>query len=285
MPATPEDVVNQALVLLNYPRRIGSLYDGSGPAAAALELYGQVRDAALLRRKPDWAKRDATLVLLNTAPDITWDAADHPPLPWKFEYSVPADCLLPLQIKRFDFDMAWRPRYQPFRVGRRNDTHSILTNTADAILIYVSQALPPSMWYDDFTDVVVRELAKRLQGNARLWMLELARETVPTNFQDHGAQQSMISLLSPDPPPTRRQEIGLETPEIEPSQRAELPTASPDFDPPQQSDLPLISPDFEPAQRSDLDLTSIDVTEPRQQPRMREPQILHELSSAGDEGA
>ena len=49
----PADVVNAALDRVGYKKNVGSLYDGSEQAAAALAIYGQTRDDT---RSGSWGK-------------------------------------------------------------------------------------------------------------------------------------------------------------------------------------------------------------------------------------
>ena len=93
---TPEDVVNAALSGIGLKIRIGSLLEGSEPAKAALDIYGQTRDALL--RSDDWgfARGDETLAAtktgLNDYTVMPWSST-YPPYPWKYQFTYPADCL------------------------------------------------------------------------------------------------------------------------------------------------------------------------------------------------
>lgn len=171
---TIENVVNQALDLIGYKRRIGNIYDGSPGAVQALDIWQQTRDALLTSMRPDWARKDATLTLLRVAPSIqgsfsnydvtAWGNA-YPPLPWLYEYTSPADNLYPLLVKRKPFTVPeFRPRYHPF-LHRIVDstTETILCNVPDAILIYIYPVLDPNIWPNDFTDAMILTLAKKFE--------------------------------------------------------------------------------------------------------------------------
>ena len=84
--SSPADVVNLSLVRIGYKERVSWLYDGSNAARAALDIYGQTRDALL--RDGDWpfAMRSAVGVLLKQAPD-----AYVPPTAWV--YRLPATAM------------------------------------------------------------------------------------------------------------------------------------------------------------------------------------------------
>src|SRR5215469_1466829 len=172
---TIEGVINQALDLVGYPDHIGNIYEGSKASVIALNTWGHTRDMLLMTAQPVWAKKDIQLIQLKTAPNINngytdyssgWVGTSHPPLPWLYEYAYPADCLLPLQIKLAPmFVPVWRPRAKPWRPAFDPVTqnHVILSNEANAILIYIAQILDPNDWYQDFTELVIESLAKKFQ--------------------------------------------------------------------------------------------------------------------------
>ena len=68
MATSVESLVNQALRRASYKIEIGSIYEGTTAARAALTLYGQTRDDLIRMKDWDFARQDATLVLLKTAP-------------------------------------------------------------------------------------------------------------------------------------------------------------------------------------------------------------------------
>lgn len=162
---SPEDVCNQALALIG-PLRIGTLHEGSPQAVAAIELWSQTRDALLQKVNPDWARRDAVLVVSKTAPeyssDVPWSASD-PALPWKFEYLQPADCVDPLLIKPSYLSIpVYRPRAVPFRLTQAAPP-TILCDLPNAILTYVAQVLSPDDMQRDFIAQLVTILAVAFQ--------------------------------------------------------------------------------------------------------------------------
>lgn len=170
---TIEGICNQALDVIGYTRHIGNIYEGTKAARIALNLWKQTRDALLSSTAPDWAKIDAPLVLLKSAPGINNGMADYiginwsstyPPIPWLYEYQYPADCVNPLQIKSTPgFLPVWRPRIRPFRTNFESGMRSILTNEPNAILIYVTQVLDPNDWQEEFQELMVMTLAKKFE--------------------------------------------------------------------------------------------------------------------------
>lgn len=175
-----EDVFNNALDLIHRPR-IFTFYDGTVESLIGADIFATTRDALLNQVQPDWSHKDATLTLLKSAPGIVngaanyvnpWDPAFNPPIPWLYEYAVPVDCLEPLQIKAMQvFLPVWKPRAQPFRLAYDPVTANqvVLTNTEEAMLVYVAQILNPDDWQADFRDMVIEALAKRMS-------VELARK-------------------------------------------------------------------------------------------------------------
>lgn len=167
--ATIESVCNQALDVIGYPRHIGNIYDGTKAAIIALNAWGQTRDSALAMRNPEWARKDGVLSLSKSAPNIVngtasypgaWSTA-YPPIPWLYEYLWPADCVRPLQIKSTPANVPiWRPRPNQQRWLIDTNAMTVLTNEADAILTYIFAVLDPNIWYQDFTDQMVAEMAK-----------------------------------------------------------------------------------------------------------------------------
>jgi len=172
---TIEGVINQALDLVGYADHIGNIYEGSKASVIALNTWGHTRDMLLMTAQPVWAKKDTQLTLLKSAPNINngyadyssgWNSTNNPPLPWLYEYAYPVDCLLPQQIKLAPmFVPVWRPRAKPWRPAFDPVTqnHVILSNEANAILIYIAQILDPNDWYQDFTELVIESLAKKFE--------------------------------------------------------------------------------------------------------------------------
>lgn len=166
-----EAVCNAALDTIGYKRHIGSIFDGTPAARVALDVWGQTRDETLSAVRPDWARKDAVLVVKRAAPadfyqSVAWDNT-YPPFPYYFSYSYPADCLVPLQVKPRPFVAGplYRPRAIAFReaMDALDGSTVILTNQPTAALVYIAQILDPSQWHDEFTALVVRSLAQKLQ--------------------------------------------------------------------------------------------------------------------------
>ena len=171
--SSPADAVNIALRKIGYKLRVGSLYEGSLAAKNALDLYAQTRDQLL--RQDDWgfAERNIQMTLLKSAPvngyipPVTWNPATNPPIPWKFEYQRPTDCL---KIRSVKPTPLFVPNYdpQPHIFGEANDTtltppaQVILCNVANALLVYTGQITDLTAWEADTIETFVDALAERL---------------------------------------------------------------------------------------------------------------------------
>lgn len=172
-----EDIVNAALARLKAPIRVGKLTDGSVPSKIALDTIGQTRDALL--REGDWgfARRDVDLTLLKSAPAggyiaVPWDPVTYPPLPWRYAYEYPADCLKVRQIQRqpnFIPDFAPAPvvfetpnTYVSATPDPNVELKCIVCNVPNAILTYTGQVLDPSLWEASFVELMISAMAEVL---------------------------------------------------------------------------------------------------------------------------
>lgn len=170
---SPEDIVNAALSRIGVKMRVGSLQEGSEAAKVALDNYGQTRDDLLREGEWGFARRDATLTLLKTGLNsyagVTWDPATYPPLPWKYEYTYPSDCLKVRSIRPAasilpDFDP------QPVVFDTPNDNaytparKVIVCNVGPvAILTYTGQVTNPATWETTFVEAMIAAMAERME--------------------------------------------------------------------------------------------------------------------------
>lgn len=192
----PTAIVNDALVRIGYKRRIGNLYEGSEASKLALDIYGQTRDEML--RTGNWlfARRDLVMTLLKSAPaagylpPVVWSDA-YPPLPWKFEYVYPDDCLKVRSIRPQPIFLA---NYDPKAVNYSlaNDVSYtpakkvILCNVpAPAYLVYTAQVTDPATWEVSFTESLCASLGRRLApalANLQTAQAEAGDEKVETEM-------------------------------------------------------------------------------------------------------
>ena len=171
---SPEGIVNLALGRIKYPMRIGSIWEGSKAAKAALDIYGQTRDELL--RTADWgfSRRDIALTLLKQAPSggyippVTWNPATNPPLPYRYEYQYPSDSLRIRSIRVTDlFLINYDPRDNRFTVTN-DDNYSpaqktILCNVGPSVVAsYSGRITDPTTMDADFVEALAEALARRL---------------------------------------------------------------------------------------------------------------------------
>lgn len=193
--STPADVVNGALVRLGRKNRIGSLYDGSRAAKAALDIFGQTRDELLRTR--DWGFAGHTAALddpLKTAPVGGYGATvwsdTYPPLPWIYEYAYPDDCVKVRALKQTPgLIPAFDPRPRVFSIAddviEEVSQRVILTNVYQAICVYTRQVTDPLQWDVLFTEAMCAALARRLApvlANLDAAKLEAQDEAFETNL-------------------------------------------------------------------------------------------------------
>lgn len=180
--SSPEDVVNEALRAIGVKRRIADIYEGSPPARAALEVYGQTRDEILGSQDWPFARGSGiALTLLKGPPPAggynslqPWDTT-YPAFPWLYEYVYPADCIDLTSLQAMP--ASW-PDLDPQPVSWRIDNDLtpivsagsasgppgkvILTNINPALATYRRRVTNPSLWEPDFVAVLVEVLARKL---------------------------------------------------------------------------------------------------------------------------
>lgn len=167
----PADLVNLSMIKLGRNERIGSLYEGSKWAKAALSIYGQTRDALLRAGDYGFAERNVNATLLKQAPPggytpaNPWNGANNPPPPWVFEYTYPADMLKLRAVKPIPvFVMNFDPQPNVFAIENDNffmpSQKVILCNVPNAQLVYTAQVTDPAVWEVDFVDLFADTLAR-----------------------------------------------------------------------------------------------------------------------------
>jgi hypothetical protein len=196
-------VANLALSAIGTRSTIASLSEDSTEAATCQLWYAQTRDS-LLRKLPwNWARRQVAMAVYKAAigtPENPTGILDEPPLPWKYSYAWPADCLsaryiLPLgpnsgaepspPLTSANNGVPYPTRTPPikFLVAGDRDTGNnplkvILTNKALAVLVYTGKVNDPNIWDQNFVDAMVGRLAARisfaLSGDKTLTKMAIA---------------------------------------------------------------------------------------------------------------
>lgn len=150
--ASPEDVVNLALARIGYPKRIGSILDGSMAARLALSIYAQTRDAVL--RSADWGFAGKTAALVSSG--------QTPPPPWSYSYTYPLDALKIRDLIITAFDPL---NPLPSRWVVQNDPVAgkvIVTAVPYVDVVYTVKATNPQFWESAFVEAVAAALGRRL---------------------------------------------------------------------------------------------------------------------------
>lgn len=170
---SPADQANLALVRMGYKLRVGSLFDGSFAAKKLLDVYSQTRDELLSSFDWQFAERNAVLTPLKSAPvagyipPTVWNPATNPPLPWLFEYQLPADFLKMRMVKQTPLFV---PNFdpQPNQPAIANDTslsppqRVILSNLPNAVIVYTGQITDPTTWDVRFVELFAASLGRHL---------------------------------------------------------------------------------------------------------------------------
>jgi hypothetical protein len=168
----PQDIINAALRHAGLKYSVGNLFDGSDAARAALDVYGQSRDALLKLQSWQFAQRQAQLSVAPVSAII----------PWQYEYVLPADFL---EVRALIPSGTTSPELNPadilftvFNDSRATPSRVLLTNQSPAILLYTAQVTDMTQWDVGFAEALINELASVLLpvlGDARLAQLTEAR--------------------------------------------------------------------------------------------------------------
>lgn len=168
---SPENLCNQALDKIAYPKSIASLFEGSRASDIALRSYSQTRDDLL--RKGDWpfARQTVLLTLLKTAPpggysfSQPWTTA-FPAPGWVYEYAYP-DCLEVRGVRPQPIVIPdQNPTYHRFVVSSDptvSPSKVILCNVDSAQAIITATVLDPNLWETLFQSVLIDALAAEFQ--------------------------------------------------------------------------------------------------------------------------
>lgn len=193
--SSPADIVNDALRRIGYKLRVANLLDGSDASSLALDIFGQTRDDTM--RDGDWqfAQREVSGALLKTAPnyfDTAWDPASAPPIGWQYSYTYPSDCLRIKAVRpqpTFQPDM--RPTMNLFDAVNDNGytppRRVVVSNVANAVLVYVGRVTDPTTWSVDYTEALCAALARRLApslANLQVEQVEAQDEAISTRMAD-----------------------------------------------------------------------------------------------------
>jgi hypothetical protein len=147
-------IANRALGRLG-ARAISSLSDTTAEAKACAAAYEHVRDEALRSHRWNFARKRATLTVLEDAPEFEWS----------YQYDLPADCLRVMEINESD---VWALPSPLFEIeGRR-----ILTDSPTLQLKYIAMVTDADLYDVLFVRVLVlslaAEIAEKVTGSPQL---------------------------------------------------------------------------------------------------------------------
>lgn len=148
--ATSIDIVNQALAHLGNKANVASIDppDGSVEANLAARFYSTALYRALERE--DWSFARARVELATL---------DNPSSVWLYAYAMPSNCLKARRILTDDATQ-YEDDTEPFKI----EGDKLLTNKADAVLLYTQPITEPAKFLPSFCDTFAAELAAYLAG-------------------------------------------------------------------------------------------------------------------------
>jgi hypothetical protein len=170
----PEDAINAALKKIGYPIRLDQMKEGSAASVAATYVYGQTRDALLVRLEPGFARRYTNLTMIEVSPVPgynpvqTFNPAVNPPPMFRYAYTYPIDALAILSLMTAPFLIPnMSPRAAAFSVfdnyTTTPSTKLIATDLAGAIACYVGRETNPQVWDALFCAALIDDLAEALR--------------------------------------------------------------------------------------------------------------------------
>lgn len=174
------DLVNLSLGRMGYRGdAIGSIYEGSAAANAALVCYSQTRDEVMRGFEFGFTERSDRLTLLKQAPDGGYFANPwsniYPPAPYQFTYAYPLDAVQIRTVKLAP-QFLFNPDPQAQLWSLYNDVapiivngvaggppqKTIVCNLENPICVYTGQITDPTNWEPGFVESFSAALARRL---------------------------------------------------------------------------------------------------------------------------
>ena len=149
--ATSEvQICNRALLRIGQKSTIAALTESSAAAQACRLIYEPARDEMLEEFPWPWAKKQATLALLE----------DEERTPWSYAYALPADCIKARHI----WTGIRRPANDeriPFEIQTKDDLTGpmLLTDQEDVELIYTAKVTAVNVFSPLFADALAWKLA------------------------------------------------------------------------------------------------------------------------------
>jgi hypothetical protein len=158
------DVYNLALAKLAVSVYLPATTDQSKEARVLNRLWDHSRDQSLAARNWPWAMKEQALAVMAEAAQPGWT----------YRYAVPNDLITGVSISDQAFlaqtpalesfsDLDWLDSHTGYwsnwKLARAASSASILTNRAEAWLVYVARVEEPEEWPPMFVEVVACRLA------------------------------------------------------------------------------------------------------------------------------
>lgn len=219
---SPVDVVNLALGEVGSQGTVSSINpsDGTTEGNVASLFYQPKID--MLHRAANWnfCRRQASLTLLRALTINGVFSIDPPPIPWLFEYLVPADCLkvrfiiptpntasgvdVPLTTNQTVAGAILLSTPVKFIVASDNDPDGnpvrvILSNQENAIAVYTGRIDDPDLWDPQFLSAATSTLGaffvNPLARNAQLMSQQIqAAMTIVSNARVTDGNEGLTSV-------------------------------------------------------------------------------------------
>lgn len=139
----PADVANQALDAAGLNYTIGDLQEGSKPAQVLLRSYSQCLRQLLRAVHWNFARRQASLVLLADASGMTPMVPTTVIAPWMYEYQYPIDCMKARFVPWTP--LSGNPSIPPGNITPPNPTVPLVTGLGSPV---AGAQLRPARWLE-----------------------------------------------------------------------------------------------------------------------------------------
>lgn len=186
MATTELAIVNRALLEMGAQAQISAFSEGSTEANAAAVLYAPTRDMLLRSAHWNFTRKQANLTQLKAfeVNGTIQTGSNAPPVPWRYEYAYPPDCLkcrylVPIQINPTSSPPPTTgatpmglvglpaPMNIPFIIGTDTPISSAVTQTViltqlyQAHMVYTARIENPDLWDPSFQEAMVATLAAK----------------------------------------------------------------------------------------------------------------------------
>jgi hypothetical protein len=218
---TTTDIGNRALAMLGSRTNMASLAENSNEAVQINLVYSIVTDWAFAATNWNFARKVIALSSTKSVvlPPGTWTSASPQP-PWLNEFVLPTDFIRAVYVTNMAAQGTTNYAGEPQRFVLGTDIITavqqevLLSNAANAILVYTSRVTDPTLWPAMFERFAVAALANaivfQLTGDKSL--ANLMREQMMTFFQIAEQQNVAEELLYTDVTPEWIQAIGIKYP-------------------------------------------------------------------------